>query len=41
MPEATQHGWRFYLGDMLNFTGKVLAYTRSMDQVAFIADQRT
>jgi uncharacterized protein with HEPN domain len=27
--------WRFYLGDVINFAEKVLAYTHGLDQAAF------
>ena len=30
--------WRFYVQDMIEFSEKVLAYTKNLDQDAFIAD---
>lgn len=30
--------WRFYIGDMIAFAEKVLAYTAGMDQSAFVAN---
>ena len=33
--------WRFYVGDMLRFAEKALAYTEGLDQAAFLADERT
>ncbi len=33
--------WRFYIGDMLRFGEKVLAYTEGLDQAAFLANERT
>ena len=29
--------WRFYLDDMIEFAGKVLAYTKGFDQSGFVA----
>ncbi len=29
--------WRFYVSDMIDFAGKVLAYTHEMDQSRFVA----
>ena len=31
--------WRFYLDDMIEFAGKVLAYTNGLDQPGFVADR--
>jgi uncharacterized protein with HEPN domain len=28
--------WRFYLDDMIEFAGKVLAYTKGFDQPGFV-----
>jgi hypothetical protein len=43
MSEAGAGGreWRFYLDDMLDFAGKVMSYTASLDQAGFVADDRT
>jgi uncharacterized protein with HEPN domain len=38
---ASQREWRFYIDDMVDFAGKVLTYTRHLDQAAFIADSLT
>lgn len=35
MSEACQREWRFYLDDMIDFAGKVLAYTGGLDQAGF------
>ena len=32
MSDANQREWRFYLDDMIDFAGKVLAYTDGLDQ---------
>lgn len=37
MSEACQREWRFYLDDMTEFAGKVLAYTGGLDQAGFTA----
>jgi len=37
MFDASQHKWRFYLDDMIDFPGKVLAYTDGLDQAGFVA----
>jgi uncharacterized protein with HEPN domain len=37
MSEAPGREWRFYLDDMIDFARKVIAYTESLDQAAFIA----
>jgi len=37
MSEAGEREWRFYLGDMIKFAEKVLAYTHGLDQDAFVA----
>lgn len=34
-------GWRFYVQDMIEFSGKVLSYTNGMDHATFVADGRT
>ena len=41
MSDASQREWRFYLDDMLNFAGKVLAYTEGLDQAGFLANSLT
>jgi hypothetical protein len=33
--------WRFYIDDMIGFAEKVLSYTESMDQAAFMASEIT
>ncbi|MEZ5615297.1 MAG: DUF86 domain-containing protein [Rhodocyclaceae bacterium] len=37
MSEAAPREWRFYIDDMIAFAGKVIAYTKGLDQAAFIA----
>lgn len=37
MSDASQREWRFYLDDMIDFAGKVLAYTDGLDQAGFVA----
>ncbi len=34
-------GWRLYIQDMIDFSEKVLSYTKGLDQATFIADDRT
>ena len=34
-------GWRFYVQDMIEFSEKVLSYTKGLDQATFIADDLT
>jgi uncharacterized protein with HEPN domain len=41
MSDAGRRNWRFYLDDMIDFTGKVLAYTDGLDQSDFVADGLT
>lgn len=36
MSDATKREWRFYLDDMIAFSGKVLVYTDGLDQAGFI-----
>jgi len=36
MSDTTQREWRFYLDDMIEFAGKVLAYTDGLDQAGFV-----
>ncbi len=38
MSEPTQREWRFYVDDMIDFAGRVLAYTRDVDEGAFVAN---
>jgi uncharacterized protein with HEPN domain len=37
MSEPAKRTWQFYLGDMIIFAEKVLAYTEGLDQTAFVA----
>lgn len=37
MSDASQREWRFYLDDMIDFAGRVLAYTDGLDQAGFVA----
>lgn len=39
MSESTKREWRFYVDDMIVFAEKVLAYTKDMDQNAFVASK--
>lgn len=39
MSDLTQCEWRFYLDDMIDFAGKVLAYTEGLDQAGFVANR--
>ena len=41
MSDASQREWRFYLDDMIDFAGKVLAYTDGLDQAGFVASGLT
>lgn len=41
MSDASQREWRFYLDDMIDFAGKVLAYTDGFDQAGFVASRLT
>lgn len=41
MSDASQREWRFYLDDMIDFAGKVLAYTNGLDQAGFVASGLT
>jgi uncharacterized protein with HEPN domain len=36
MSESGQREWRFYLGDMIEFAEKVVAYTGGFDQASFV-----
>ena len=37
MSDAGKREWRIYLDDMIDFAGKVLAYTDGLDQAGFVA----
>jgi uncharacterized protein with HEPN domain len=37
MSDSRDREWRFYLGDMIGFAEKVLAYTDGLDQAEFFA----
>ncbi len=37
MSDTSKREWRFYIDDMLDFAGKVLAYTDGLDQAGFVA----
>jgi uncharacterized protein with HEPN domain len=41
MSDASRREWRFYLDDMIDFAGKVLAYTNGLDQAGFVANELT
>lgn len=41
MSDANRCEWRFYLDDMIDFAGKVLAYTDGLDQAGFVASGLT
>jgi uncharacterized protein with HEPN domain len=41
MSDISQREWRFYLDDMIDFAGKVLAYTDGLDQAGFAANGLT
>ena len=41
MSEGRQREWRFYLDDMIDFAGKVLAYTDGLNQAGFVANGLT
>lgn len=41
MSDTGQREWRFYLDDMIDFAGKVLAYTDGLDQAGFVASGLT
>jgi len=36
MSDLSRREWRFYLDDMIDFAGKVLAYTGGLDQAGFV-----
>ncbi len=39
MSDASKREWCFYLDDMIDFAGKVLAYTDGLDQAGFVASR--
>ena len=39
MSDARRREWRFYLGDMINFTEKVMSYTNGLTQADFVANE--
>ena len=41
MSDAGKREWRFYLEDMIEFAGKVLAYTEGFDQAGFVVSRLT
>ena len=41
MSESANREWRFYLDDMIQFAGKVLTYTRDLDQIGFVTNELT
>ena len=41
MSDTGKREWRFYLDDMIDFAGKVLAYTKDLDQAVFVASGMT
>jgi len=41
MSDAAKREWRFYLDDMIEFAGKVLAYTAGLDQSDFVLNELT
>lgn len=41
MSDASQREWRFYLDDMIEFAGKVLAYTEGFNQARFVSSGLT
>ena len=41
MSDAIRREWRFYLEDMIDFAGKVLAHTDGLDQSGFVASGLT
>ncbi len=41
MSNVSQREWRFYLNDMIDFAGKVLAYTEGFDQASFVVSGLT
>ena len=41
MSDARRREWLFYLDDMIDFAGKVLAYTDGLDQAGFVSSELT
>ena len=41
MSDVGQREWRFYLDDMIEFAGKVLTYTKGLNQAGFVANELT
>lgn len=41
MSDANQRAWHFYVDDMVDFAGKVLAYTDGLDQAGFVESELT
>ena len=41
MSEASQREWGFYIDDMIEFAGKVLTYTKGIDQNGFVENGLT
>ena len=41
MSDLSQREWRFYIDDMIDFAGKVLAYTDGLNQAGFVASGLT
>jgi uncharacterized protein with HEPN domain len=37
MSDSAQREWRFYVDDMIGYTGKVIAYTDGFDHTRFVA----
>lgn len=38
MSEQSRREWRFYIDDMIEFSEKVIAYTRELEQATFVAN---
>lgn len=41
MSDDFQREWHFYLSDMIEFAGKVLTYTKGLDQAEFVENELT
>jgi len=41
MSNAASRAWHFYLDDMIDFAGKVLAYTHGLDKAGFVSSGLT
>lgn len=37
MSDSARREWRFYIGDMIEFSEKVLSYTADLDQAGFVS----